>query len=122
VSWSVKGSPWLGSGRGRAEGMVFFFQVVFGWRVDCSLSTWTVDSRLPIQVFLLFFVWGGGGVMAKISQSMFSEFPIASHFYPICFGIYYPPFTYIGGPKGRATLYFKVKLSILGSFQRFFFF
>jgi len=28
-------------------------------------------------------------------------FSIAPHFYPICFGTCSPPFTYIGGPKGR---------------------
>jgi hypothetical protein len=46
----VKGHPFfilVGAGEGRD-----FFQVVFGggeWTVHCSLSTWTVDSRLSIQ-------------------------------------------------------------------------
>jgi hypothetical protein len=31
-------------------------------------------------------------------------FSIAPHFYPICFGKCYPPFTYIGGPKVRISI------------------
>jgi hypothetical protein len=49
------------------------------------------------------------------------EFSITPHFYPICFGKCYPPFTYIGGQKGGA-LYFKLEPSILGNLHRFFFF
>jgi hypothetical protein len=75
---------------------------VFG--VESELSTvhfplgqWIVD--FPYK----FFFGGevrGWGFIAKISLSMFfSEFPIASHFYPICFGKCYPPFTYIVGPR-----------------------
>jgi hypothetical protein len=45
---------------------------------------------------------------AKSSQvhDMFSkEFPIAPHFYLICFDKCYPPFTYsAGGPKGRNSI------------------
>jgi hypothetical protein len=49
------------------------------------------------------------------------EFPIAHHFYPICFGKCYSPFTYIHGPKG-GTPYFKIEPSILERLCRIFFF
>jgi hypothetical protein len=93
--------------------------------VHCSLSSWTVDGDLFMQaVSFLFLFLGGGGegsgrggrvVNAKSSQVLDvfpKEFPIAPHFYPICFGKCCPPFTCVGGSKGRnsilqnRTLYF----------------
>jgi len=35
------------------------------------------------------------------SQWVPNIFSIPPHFYPICLGKWCPPFTYIGGPKGR---------------------
>jgi hypothetical protein len=61
--------------------------------------------------FLVFLV-------AKSSQvlDMFlKEFPIAPHFYPLCFVKCCRPFISIGGPKGRGTVYFKRKPCLLGS-------
>ncbi len=86
------------------------------WSVHCSLSTWTVD--FPCKFCILFFlncVFGGGkGVTAKSSQvpDMFSkEFPIAPHFYPICFGKCCPHIW----AKGWGTLHFKIEPFILGN-------
>ncbi len=62
------------------------------WTVHCLHSTWTVDSQLSMQAF--FWVGAEEGFKGK-------EFPIAPHFYPICFSKCCPPFTYIHGPKGR---------------------
>jgi hypothetical protein len=42
------------------------------------------------------------------------EFPIAPHFYPICFCKYCSPFTYIGGHKGGPQ-YFKIEPFIPGA-------
>jgi hypothetical protein len=44
-------------------------------------------------------------------------FSIAPHVYPICFVKCCPPFTYILGPKGENSMFKKIALSILGSFQ-----
>jgi hypothetical protein len=68
-----------------------------------------------------FFELGGrgSGVKAKSSQvpKMFpKEFPIAPHFYPICFDKCCPFFTL--GQRG-GILYFKIKCSILRSFHHF---
>jgi hypothetical protein len=57
---------------------------------------------------------GWGGVVGG------QEFPIAHHFYPICFGKCYSPFTYIHGPK-EGTPYFKIEPSILVRLRRIFF-
>jgi hypothetical protein len=38
------------------------------------------------------------------NQKQSKEFPIAPHFYPICFGKCCPPFSFIGGPKGQEVL------------------
>jgi len=43
---------------------------------------------------------GRGGLKAK-SSHVPDMFPIAPHFYPICFGKCCPPFTFIAQPKGR---------------------
>ncbi len=49
---------------------------------------------------------GWGEVKAQSSQpDMFPKvFPIALHFYPICFGKCCPPFTCIAGPKLRNSI------------------
>ncbi len=48
-------------------------------------------------------------------------FSIAPHFYPICFGKFCPPFTYIFGPEKRNSI-LKIKPSDFGSLHRFIFF
>jgi len=59
-------------------------------------------------------VWAGevgrGGGVSKQRVPKFltcspKEFPIAPHFYPICFGKCCPLFTYIGGPKKRNSIF-----------------
>jgi len=72
---------------------------------------WRVEPQLSMQVsfFLFFPFWGGRGgvVKAKSSQvlDMFlKEFLIAPRFYPICFSKCCPPFTDIGGPKGKNSV------------------
>jgi hypothetical protein len=60
-----------------------------------------------------------GSSVLKFLACSPKEFSIAPHFYSICFGKCYPPFTYIDGQKGE-TLYFKLEPSILGSLHSFF--
>ncbi len=81
------------------------------WSVHCSLSPlgqWTLHLE---QAFFLFLFFGGGegwGVKAKnfqVSDMFPKEFPIAPLFYLICFGKCCPPFTYIGGPKRRNSIF-----------------
>jgi hypothetical protein len=55
-----------------------------------------------------------------IGWGQIKEFPIAPHFYPICFGKCCTPFTYIVGSKGR-NVYFKIEPSILESVHSFIF-
>jgi hypothetical protein len=104
-------------------GLGFFFQVVFGAErglstVHFPLGQLTVAFSCKHFPFS-FYSWGGGGgcrvVNAKSSQvpDVFpKEFPIACHFYPICFGKCCRPSTRVGGSKGRnskfqnRTLYF----------------
>jgi hypothetical protein len=60
------------------------------------------------QFTLFCWLLGRGQVKAKSFQipDMFpKEFLIAPHFYPICFGKCCPPFTYIGGPKFRNSIF-----------------
>ncbi len=79
-----------------------FVKLCLVWRVHCSLS---------IKLFFFLF-WGEGGVargawkqrVPKFLTCSPKKFPIAPHFYPICFGKYCPPFTYIGGPKWRISI------------------
>ncbi len=95
----VKGLPfffplWVGGLVGTARGFVSKLCLV--WRVDCSLSTWTED--FPCKI--LFFGGGGaaGGVKAisfQVSDMFPKMFPLAPHFYPVCFGKCCPSFTYI---------------------------
>jgi hypothetical protein len=70
------------------ERVSFFIQVwCVEWTIQCSLSTWTVDSRLSMQVF------GRGGFKATVPTELLTCLLIAPHFYPICFGKCCPPFT-----------------------------
>jgi hypothetical protein len=47
-----------------------------------------------------------GSQQVLTSLNMFSKmFPIASHFYPICFAHNYPLFTYICGLKWKVSKY-----------------
>jgi hypothetical protein len=86
---------------GKEEG-VFFPKLCLVRRVNCSLFTFHLDqSTFHASVYIL-FLRVGGGVNAKSSQVpdvFVKEFPIAIHFYPICFGKCFPPFTYIAGPE-----------------------
>ncbi len=41
---------------------------------------------------------------SQVPDMFLKEFPIAPGFYPKCFGECCPPFTYIGGPKGRNSI------------------
>jgi len=78
---------------------------------------------LKVHCFFSFYVLGGGGgggrdffsffpasqcvctMFLSSSQWVPNIFPnifsIPPHFYSICIGKWCPPFTYIGGPKGR---------------------
>jgi len=49
-------------------------------------------------------------------------FSIAPHFYPICFGKFCPPFTYIGGSKGRPNSILQNRTFYFGEPKYFFFF
>jgi len=67
------------------------------WRVNCSLFTFHLDQLTFHASVYILFLRVGGGVNAKSSQVpdvFVKEFPIAIHFYPICFGKCFPPFTY----------------------------
>ncbi len=88
---------------------------------EISCSQWEGPSMHSRRlVFFLFMFWGGGGggkiffhfsrllnVFALCSFQVPNGFPIFSPtFSPylftfICLGKWCPPFTYIGGPKGR---------------------
>jgi len=97
VSWSEGASlfclvgGWGLLGGGGCGGFVFKLCLV--WRVDCSLSTWTED--FPCKI--LFLGEGAAGGVKAISfqvSDMFPKmFPLAPHFYPICFGKCCPSFT-----------------------------
>ncbi len=62
-SYGVKGPPLFSCGWRLG---VFFFKSCLVWRVDCSLSTWTVDFTYKLFVFV--FGGGGGGFKANSSQ------------------------------------------------------
>jgi hypothetical protein len=117
----VNGSPffflWVGLG--------FFFQVVFGAERGLSIGQLTVT--FSCKLFPFSFCLGGGGrvVNAKSSQvqvpDMFLKvFPIAPHFYPICFGKCCCPFTCVGGSKGRNSIFENGTLYFLHRFVFFF--
>ncbi len=121
-SYGVKGPPLFSCGWRLG---VFFFKSCLVWRVDCSLSTWTVDFTYKLFVF----VFGGGRApppskqtvpkfltcspkeipsfshippkSSQVSDLFLKEFPIAPQIYHIFFGKCCPPFTYISGPKGK---------------------
>jgi len=57
-----------------------------------------------------------GGCVASIHLGN----SVVHHFYPICFGKCYSPFTHIRGPK-QGTLYFKIEPSILERLHSLFF-
>jgi hypothetical protein len=72
--------------------------------------------------------WGGvsgcGELKPRTSQvpDMFlKEFPIAPHFYPICFGNCCPPFTYVGGSMVEIAI-LQNRAFKFGSLHRFIFF
>jgi hypothetical protein len=88
----------LGGGGGRLEGR-FFFQAVFGVESGQSMSTWTVDSGLSMQVLFRcggrIYLWEGPKCFASIpfkfggregfffpfslvSQCVFTMFPLSS--------------------------------------------
>ncbi len=93
------------------------------WReISCSQCEGpSMHSRC--LAFFPFMFWGGGGSRWERFFFIFPGFPMCSHyvpfkfpigsqcfpnifsipphFYPICLGKWCPPFTYIGGPKGR---------------------
>ncbi len=52
----------------------------------------------------------------NVFPNMFSTVP---HFYPICIGKCFPPFTYISVGQRGETLYFKIEPFIFGSLHRF---
>jgi hypothetical protein len=74
----------------------FFSFYVLGWKG--GRGGWDFFSFFPASqcvrtIFLSSFQW-----VPNIFPNIFS---ISPHFYPICLGKWCPPFTYIGGPKGR---------------------
>ncbi len=86
LSWSEGSFPCFLVGGHWGEKGVFFSKFCLVWRVECSLSTWTVE--FPCKNFFG-GCWGPGCVKAKSSQisDMFpKEFPITPHFYLIFFG------------------------------------
>jgi hypothetical protein len=98
----VKGPPFF-----PCEWGAFCFKLCLVWRVDCvhcSLSTWTVDSRLSMQASVFFspLFLAGQSKSSQVTDLFLKEFPTAHHFSPLC--KYCPPFTYIGGPKGRNSV------------------
>jgi hypothetical protein len=99
-----------GLGQGRR---FFLLKLCLVWRVDCSLSTWTVDNQLSMRALGGLSMQAWRGVKSNSSQvpDMFlEEFTIGPHFYV----------WQMLGQRGRA-LYFKIEPSILGSLRRFFF-
>jgi hypothetical protein len=70
--------------------------------------------------------WGflfGAWIYFNVLNVILKLFPIAPHFYPICFAKSCPLFTYAAGPKGLALhLPIKKFISILQSIQIFSFF
>jgi hypothetical protein len=69
------------------------FQVVFG--VESGLFTFHLDRGLSMQDFI-FLEGAAGGVKAisfQVSDMFPKMFPLALHFYPICFGKCCPSFT-----------------------------
>jgi hypothetical protein len=93
-------------GRGRV-----FIKLCLVWRVNYPLFTFHASFSFP--------PFSGGEEEQKVPQvlDMFpKEFPVTTHFYPICFGKCCPPFTFIGGPKGRNWLIaIKEKLNLKGT-------
>ncbi len=89
------------------RGRDLFFQMVFElWCgkciVHCSFATWTVDSWFSIFLGLASGGWSNQRVPKfwPIPQKV----PYSTYFYPICFDKCFPPFLYIGGPKGRNSI------------------
>jgi hypothetical protein len=76
-------------------------------RVDCPAFTFLLDS-LIVGFPFLFFCLGGVCVWKQTVPKFLTyspkEFPITPYFYPTCFGKCWPPFIYIGGPKGRNSV------------------
>jgi hypothetical protein len=73
-----------------------------------GLSTWRVDFlwKVILFCFVVFSMWGREGQSKEFpSPNMFhKEFSIELHFYPTCFNKHCPPFTSIGGPKGKNSI------------------
>ncbi len=80
-------------GRGRGWDNRFFF--ILSWFSMCSH-------------YVLFKFPMGSQYIAQVPIVFPNMFFIAPHFYLICFSICCPPFTYIGGPKGRNSMLQKI--------------
>jgi hypothetical protein len=90
---------------------------------------WTVHFPLGQRTFHARFYFLGrgaaGGVKAisfQVSDMFPKMFPLAPHFYPVCFGKCCPSFTYIYLSQREGALNFWIEPSILGTFHSFIFF
>jgi hypothetical protein len=89
-----------GNGKGQActQGALLFSFYVLGWEGRGVGGEGDFFSFFPAsQCFCTMFLSSSQWV-PNIFPNIFS---IPPHFYLICLGKWCPPFTYIGGPKGR---------------------
>jgi len=89
--WKEKIHAANGKAQACTQGTLLFF-----------LSSFGAGGRF----FFFIFPWfpSGSHCVPQVPNEFPNMFSIAPHFYPICFGKCYPPFTYIGGPKERITI------------------
>jgi len=138
LGYSMRGPVfffWAGWVGGGIFSLFFFGGVVMplGQAKNSDINTFGNKSSMQPMMAqhglmrgLIFFLFAkdGGGISCLFplvpisylsSQAVPQSFPITPHFYPICFGKCCPPFTRVGGSKGRnsilqnRTLYFLLR-------------
>ncbi len=95
VFWEEKFHAANGKAQACTQGALLFFLLCFG---GGSFFSFFPASQHVCTMFPSSSQWVPNMFP---NFAMFSPFSISPHFYPTCLGKWCPPFTYIGGPKGR---------------------
>ncbi len=89
--WEEKFHAANGKAQACTQGALLFFLISFVRGV----------TRISFHFALVPNGFPSGSPFLNVFPNMFS---IAPHFYPICFGKCFPPFTHVGGRKGRNAI------------------
>ncbi len=119
VFWEEKFHAANGKAQACTQGALLFFLLCLegrGW----GIFSYFPASQCVRNMFPFKFPMGSQHVpqFRNVFPNMFS---IPPQFYPICLGKWCPPFTYIGGPKGKNYI-FQNRAFCFGNLHSFIFF